>query len=162
MITFKSFKVANGLDDMNMFMKEHPPLPTKEGMAITFQDGYAVMWYEDGEFNEVAMYRSSIEHAIVESKHNLVSKKIALPTAEDELYRLIPKHVYDEINADKQAGIKLIEWFKAKGLAHKQAEEMAKLAVDLDQKRWLAEKEIDRVENIMLPHLEKLLQDKTK
>lgn len=155
MLVFKSFKVSE-IEKMNEFMKTHQPLPTKEGMSITFQEGHAIMWYEDGQFDEKMAYKSSLEFAITESKANLVSKKIGLETAADELYQLIPQVDYE----GKSAG-QLVTFFQEKGLNYKQAQEMAQLAADLDQKRWLAEKEIHRMEKIMIPRLEKLLKDNT-
>lgn len=153
MITFKSFKVSDQLDEMNEFMNTHPPLPTDKGMAITFQDGYAIMWYEDGVFNNYAFTKSALTHAISEAKANLIGKRIALATAEDELYQLIPKEEYEN-----KSGSELVVYFSRKtGLLPKQADEMAKLAAELDQKRWLSEKEIFRMTNIMIPKLEQLL-----
>jgi len=155
-IKFKSFPIDD-TDGLNKFVDAHPPINTKDGSGVIFRENHILVIYEDGTFNEKAQYRSIIQFAINDAKQNMISKNIAIQSGDAELRRLFPggRKQYEETK-------NLTEYFQKsegnkQGLPFKHAQEMAKLAEEIVNKTWLAEKEHDRMKNIIIPSLETLL-----
>lgn len=151
MIKLKSFAITE-TDKVNKFIEANPPIHTKDGSGIIMKDSFIIVIYEDGTFNEKAVYKSMTDYAINDAKQNIVNKRIAVHTADHELGRLVKEEVYKG-----KSDSDVIAFFqKSKELSYKQSQEMCQLVRELEQKKWIAEKDLERMTKVVIPALEAL------
>ena len=151
MIKIKTFSYDEA-EKLNKFIIENPPINTKDGSGIILRDNFMVVLYEDGTFNEKAQHNASVNFAIGTAKQNVINKSIEAQTLAAELDKLIQKEHYKDKSDSDVTG-----YFQKNGLNYKQAGEMVKLVRELEQKVWLAEKEIHQ-QGVVIPALEALIK----
>ena len=156
MIAIKSFGILDS-EAANKFMRTHPPINTKDGSGIIMKEGAILVIYEDGTFNEEEQRKAQIHFAINDAKTQIVSKEIGLRSAHFELEKLLPEDEYMAENGQMKPESEVTSVFQKKGLSFKQAGEMSKLVLEICHKKWLAEKELHRLKNTVIPALEEML-----
>ena len=157
MIAYKSFEVKDS-EALNEFIKEHPPLANQEAndAGISLHNGYFIVRYEDGTFNEKAVKSSALHQAINSSKNTIVVKGIEAAASEQELFQMFPGLTFEEI-AEK-GEMFFVEYYKEKKIPHQKALELSKKVQESIRSKLMAEFEIDRTLKVNIPILEKLLE----
>lgn len=146
--TFKFEEVEKA----NKFMAKHPPLHTAENSGIHISDGHIVVMYEDDDFDLKAHTKSAVSFALNSHKSKLINLQLEVMPAELEYKRLFPHGVPETNN--------LIDWF-ANGMQikRKQAELMAQVAEKVINLKFTNDREIERLETVVIPALENMLKE---
>jgi hypothetical protein len=157
MIAYKSIPVEKS-DELNKFIAKNPPLANmdKGDAGISLHNGFFIVRYEDGTFNEKELFRTNILQALNTNKSNIVVKTIECSAASSELKGMFPSLTLDEIKAKPRSYF--VEFYQGKKLSYKHASELTD-KIDFSKSTIvLAETEIERTKNVNIPVLEALLE----
>lgn len=157
MIKYKTFKLDE-VDELNKFVSKNEPLISKENNdnGISLHNGYFIVRYEDGTFNEKAIGLSNARQALNVYRTNVVVKTIEAQAGEHELTKMFKGESVIELGKKPKTWFR--DYYIGKGLAHEQANELADKIIDRVRKRLLAEFEVNRTKEVNIPILEAIVK----